>query len=147
MKRTIILSMLIVSVSILMRNEALAQNPALTVVNVQQIKLKWPENGTAAERDSLVTIYNQNVVNKNEHVLSHREYTHFFTGSNLDYLVIEEYKDMAGMEASFLRTTELENKAWPDEKKRKEFLKAMNAYFENWHGDALYHLNPKLSKN
>ena len=147
MKRTIILFMLVISVSILTPDKIFAQDPALTVVNVQQLKLKWPEDGTVTERDSLVAIYNQNVVNKNEHILSHREYSHFFTGSNLDYLVIEEYKDMAGMEASFLRTTELEKKAWPDEMKRKEFLKSIANYFENWHGDNLYHLNPKLSKN
>ena len=51
------------------------------------------------------------------------------------------------MEASFLRTTELENQAWPDKMKRDAFFNSLGAYFEEWHGDALYHINSKLSKN
>ena len=139
---------LLIAVITLLSIETLsAQNTSGNVVNVQQLRTKMPENGSATQRDSLILIYNQNVVNKNEHILSHREYAHFFTGSNHDYLVIEEYKDLAGMEASFLRTTELEKLAWPDEMKRKAFLDAMNRYFEDWHGDGLYRINAKLSKN
>lgn len=139
---------LVMAVFTLLSIETLsAQNASGNVVNVQQLRTKMPENGSATQRDSLVLIYNQNVVNKNEHVLSHREYTHFFTGNNYDYIVIEEYKDLAGMEASFLRTTELEKMAWPDEMKRKAFLNDMGRYFEDWHGDGLYRINAKLSKN
>ncbi len=117
------------------------------VVNVQALKTKWPDKGTMAQRDSLVSLYVENVIRKNEHILSHREYTHFFTASNQDYLVIEEYKDMAGVEASFLRNTELEKLGWPDEAKRKAYFDLLDSYFENWHGDALYRTNAKLSKN
>jgi hypothetical protein len=117
------------------------------VVNVQQMKTKWPEKGTAQQRDSLIAIYNNMVINKNTYILSHREYAHFFTPDNHDYLVIEEYADLAAMEASFKMTTDLEKKAWPDEAKFKTFMDAMGAYFENWHGDAIYHINSKLSKN
>jgi len=139
---------MVIAVFTLLSIETLsAQNLSGNVVNVQQLRSKMPENGSPAQRDSLVLIYNQNVVNKNEHILSHREYAHFFTGSNHDYLVIEEYKDLAGMEASFVRSTELEKMAWPDEMKRKAFMDAMGRYFEDWHGDGLYHINAKLSKN
>ena len=116
-----------------------------TTVNVQSLKTKWPEKGSVKQRDSLVAIYNDNVIKKNEFIMRHQELTHWFTASNKDYIVIEEYKSFDAMTKSFDQNTELEKKAWPDEKKRKEFMDAMNAYFEDWHGDALYHCNPVLS--
>ena len=140
------LLLLLVFTSMLVTVQLQAQDN-FNVVNVQKHKLRWPENGTAEIRDSLLTIYNDNIVRKNEYILSHREYYHFFTESNLDYLVIEEYKDLASMEASFRKTTELEDKYWPDEAARKAFFDAMDSYFETWHGDHLYHINPRLSKN
>lgn len=147
MKKTIVLALIVCSGILFCTGSASGQDNSQTVVNVQFLKLKYSENGTPAKRDSLVAIYNDNVVKKNEHILSHREYYHFFTANNYDYMVIEEYKDLAGMEASFLRTTELEKMAWPDEKKRKEFFKNLDVYFEQWHGDALYHTNHRLDKN
>ena len=147
MKKTNALALVVCLGMLFCAGVASGQNNSQTVVNVQYLKLKFTENGSPEERDSLVAIYNDNVVKKNEHILSHREYYHFFTGDNQDYMVIEEYKDLAGMEASFLRTTELEKMAWPDEKKRKEFFKNLDVYFERWHGDALYHTNHRLDKN
>ena len=130
MKRLTFLMLVLASVYLFAPGITFAQDPTTTVVNVQKRKIKWPENGSATTRDSLVAIYNANVTNKNEHVLSHREYEHFFTGDNYDYLVIQEYKDLAGMEASFLRTTELENQAWPDKMKRDALFNSLDAYFE-----------------
>ncbi len=117
-----------------------------TLLNVQTLKTKWPDKGTLKERDSLVAIYNNNVVKKNEFVLSHRELAHWFTADNKDYLVIEEYKNYETLEKAFALNDELEKKAWPDEKVRKAFMDKMGGYFENWHGDALYRSNPALSK-
>ena len=147
MKKTILFLVVACAIFFVTPQKALAQAAATNVVNIQQLKTKWPENGSLSKRDSLVSLYNENVIWKNTHILSHREYSHWFTGDNHDYLVIEEYKDMAGIEASFAMNTELENKAWPDEMKRKEFFKALGEYFEDWHGDALYRTNPKHSKN
>ncbi len=124
-----------------------AQAPIGNVVGVTYLKSKFVDGGSGAKRDSLIAIYNANVTNKNEYVLSHREYRHYYTASNTDYMVIEEYKDLASMEKASEMTTQLEEKAWPDKMKRKEFMDAMNAYFENWHGDAIYSTNTKLSKN
>ena len=105
------------------------------------------EGGTGAKRDSLIAIYNANVVNKNEFILSHREYRHFYTPSNTDYVIVEKFKDLASMEKAAEMTTQLEEKAWPDKMKREAFMNSMNAYFENWHGDGIFSSNTKLSKN
>ncbi len=117
------------------------------LVNVTRLKTKWPEKGSGVIRDSLIQIYNDNVIKKNEKILSHREYSHFFTTDNKDYMILEEFKDFSSMEEAWKINTDLEKKAWPDEKKRKEFMDAMGAYFDDWHGDAIFHTNPKLSKN
>lgn len=124
-----------------------AQTTMGNVVGVTYLKMKPVEGGSSMKRDSLIGIYNANVTNKNEYVLSHREYRHYYTASNTDYMIIEEYKDLASMEKASEMTTQLEEKAWPDKMKRKEFMDAMNAYFENWHGDAIYSTNTTLSKN
>ena len=127
--------------------ESWAQAASTNLVNVTSLKVKWPEKGSLSARDSLIAIYNDNVVRKNDKILSHREYSHYYTGNSQDYLIVEEYLDMASMDAAAEISSELEKKAWPDAMKRKEFMDAMGAYFENWHGDALYHSNPKLNKN
>ena len=124
-----------------------AQNENQNIVNVSRLKTKIVEKGTPQMRDSLIAIYNANVIKKNDLILSHKEYSHFFTADSKDYLVIDEYKSFATMEESWKISTELEKKAWPDEKKRKEFMDSMNAYFEDWHGDNVFHTNAKLSKN
>lgn len=116
------------------------------MVNVQKWRTKYNPNGTVRERDSLVAIYVDNVVKKNDKILSHREYAHWFTEDNRDYIIIDEFKDYAAMEEANKLYDELEKKAWPDEKKRKDYFAALDAYFENWHGDGLYRMNPALSK-
>lgn len=146
MKQVIRLMSMAIVIFILMPSGVSAQAENQNLVHVQRNKLKWPENGTPKERDSLVAIYNNNVVKKNDKILSHREMAHFFTSSSADYLVIEEFKNFAAMEESFKMTEELEKKAWPDEKKRKEFMDKMNSYFERWHSDEVYHINADLTK-
>jgi len=147
MKRTIVYLVFAATIIVFASSGLCAQAMDGHVVNIQSLKTKWPEKGSVGARDSLIAIYNDNVVKKNDNILSHREYSHYFTGSSQDYLVVEEYNDLAGMEAAFKMSDDLEKKAWPDAAKRKAFFDAMGAYFENWHGDALYHMNSKLSKN
>ena len=147
MKRTIVYLVIIAAILMSAPTETWAQAPATNIVHVTMLKTKWPEKGTASARDSLIAIYNANVVQKNGNILSHREYAHYFTSSSTDYMIVEEYKDMASLEMGFTISEDLEKKAWPDEAKRKAFMDAMGAYFETWHGDAIYHVNPKLSKN
>ncbi len=147
MKRTIVYLVMVTTILLTASSGTWAQTPTGNLVNVQYLKMKRPEKGTTSARDSLIAIYNDNVIKKNDKILSHREYVHYFTSSSKDYVIIEEYKDMASMEEAFTMSTELEKKAWPDEMKRKAFMDAMGSYFEDWHSDALYHLNVKLSKN
>jgi hypothetical protein len=138
---------LILVVMLFATTEGFTQTNIGNVVNVTTLRMKNVEGGSAVKRDSIIAIYNEKVTKKNEYVLSHREYRHFYTPDNTDYFIMEEYKDMSSMEKAATRYEELEKLAWPDEAQRKAFLDGMNAYFEMWHGDAIYSTNPKLSKN
>lgn len=124
-----------------------AQQSETNLVHITKLKSLRVENGSPRERDSLIAIYNENVIKKNKYILSHREYSHFFTGDSQDYLIVEEFKDFDSWKLSNEMMEELEKAAWPDEEKREAFMNAMNKYFENWHGDMLMNYNPKLSKN
>jgi hypothetical protein len=128
-------------------NVCMAQDNPTNLVHITKLKLLRPDDGSMQERDSLIAIYNKNVIQKNEYILSHREYAHFFTDNSSDYMIVEEFKDFDSWQKSVDRNEELENAAWPDEAKRKAFMDAMNRYFENWHGDMLMSINPALSKN
>lgn len=137
----------LIAICVSMHLPSVAQTDNSNFVHVTRLKTLWPEGGSAKERDSLVAIYNDNVIKKNTYILSHREYQHFFTSDSKDYMIIEEYKDFAAWEAGNKMMEELEKAAWPDETKRKAFMALLDKYFERWHGDALFRTNPKLNKN
>ena len=147
MKRAcLFISILAISI-IAFQYSALAQADNLLFVHITKLKAVIPEDGTFSERDSLIAIYNNNVIKKNDLILSHREYSHFFTDNNQDYLVIEEFKDFSSWEQAMEKNGELEEAAWPDEAKRKAFFDLLDKYFKDWHGDMLMRSNPDLSKN
>jgi hypothetical protein len=147
MKKLLISMIMVTVIMICTSPEVRAQAPTGNVAGFTYLKMKHVDGGSGVKRDSLIAIYNANVTNKNEYVLSHREYRHFYTPNSTDYVIVEEYKDLASMEKANEMTAQLEDKAWPDKMKKQAFLDAMNAYFENWHGDGIFTTNPKLSKN
>lgn len=107
------------------------------VVAITKLKTIFPENGTARQRDSLIAIYANKVIKNNPLILSHMEMSHWFTSDSKDYMIIETYNKFDDIAKANEMNTELEKKAWPDEKERKAFGDAMAKYFENWHGDML----------
>jgi hypothetical protein len=125
---------------------SLAQGENLNLVHITKLKAIMPEDGSFGERDSLIAIYNKNVINKNDLILSHFEYGHFFTSDSQDYLVVEEFKSFSSWEEAVKKNSELEEAAWPDEDKRNAFMDSMDKYFKDWHGDMLMRVNPELSK-
>lgn len=147
MKKLLISAFMMNIILLCFSPEIWSQAPVGNVAAFSYLKMKTVEDGSGAKRDSLIAIFNANVTNKNEYILSHREYRHFYTANSTDYIVVEEYKDLSSMEKAGEMNDQLIEKAWPDKTKRKEFMDAMNAYFENWHGDGIFTTNTKLSKN
>jgi hypothetical protein len=145
--KKLFIAIAVLAISLSANTGAVAQTDNTNFVHFTKLRILWPEDGSMKERDSLIAIYNDNVIKKNALILSHREYTHYFTGDSKDYMIIQEYKDFAAWEASNKMTEDLEKAAFPDEAKRKAFFAMLDKYFEKWHGDALYRTNPKVNKN
>ena len=147
MKKYILFAVFLLAITAMLPGSSQAQAPTNRVVHVVSLRTKWPENGSRATRDSLVAFYNTKVIAKNEFILSHREYSHMYTNDARDYMIIEEFADLASMEKANERNQALEKELWPTDADSKAFFDKLDQYFENWHGDALYGLNPSLSKN
>lgn len=146
MKNTLIRAVLCLTI-VGFYSAAVAQTENLNLVHITKLKTQMPEDGSFAERDSLTAIFNANVVKKNDLILSHREYAHYFTSDSQDYLIIEEFEDFGSWEKAVEKNEELIEAAWPDEEKRKTFMDSMERYFKDWHGDMLMRTNSDLSKN
>lgn len=98
-----------------------------------------------AERNAVLKEYLTNVTMKNEYVIHQSSMSHFFTEDSREFVTITEYADLGAIEKAFDRDTELEKLAWPDETKRKAFMKKMESYF-TYHKDAIFAGLPSLTK-
>jgi len=96
-----------------------------------------PEGGSNAERDSLLAIFTENAVNKNEFIVNQTIMTHMYGSNSSDYVVIDEYKSFADMGKAQSRNTELFREFMPDDKERAEFFDVLFKYFGN-HSDEIY---------
>jgi hypothetical protein len=103
------------------------------------------DSSSRAERDAILQEYHEKVTMKNQYVLHQWTMTHFFTEDSREFVTISEFAAMSDIEKSFDRDDELEKLAWPDAKKRAEFMKKMNGYF-TYHKDAIFNGYPKLVK-
>ncbi len=104
-----------------------------------------PEDGSRAERDSLLKIYFNKVTSKNEFVLHQSTATHFFTENSTEMVVISEYASLADIEKAFDRDTELEKAAWPDEKQRDTYFDRVDQNFTH-HSDKIFSVMPDMTK-
>ena len=114
-----------------------AQEEAPHIFNVVTWESVNPEGGSSAERDSLVVIWVENAINKNEFIVNHTIMTHLYGANSSDYVVINEYKSMSDMEKAQSRNGELFKEFMPDDEARAEFFSAMFKYFGS-HSDEIY---------
>jgi len=99
-----------------------------------------PEDGSDAERDSLVAIWVENAVKKNEFMVNQITMSHMWGSNSSDYLVITEHKNFADIEKAQNRNFELIEEFIPDNEKRAEFFKSFLSYFGH-HSDEIYQGN------
>ena len=114
-----------------------AQEEAPHVFEVTTWEAVNPEGGSNAERDSLMAIWIENAVNKNEFIVNQTVMTHLYGSNSSDYVVINEYKSLGDMEKAQSRNVELFREFMPDDKERGEYFKAIFRYFGN-HSDEIY---------
>ena len=94
--------------------------------------------GSVAEFDSLNSLYNKNVLAKNELIISYKTYSHWYGHNNRDFITMFEVKSWEDVIAVNQRNTELFEEAWVTEAERKAFNDANNKYFTGKHSDEIY---------
>lgn len=87
----------------------------------------------AAEKE-----YLEKVTMKNEFIMGASKYLHNMTPDNTEFISVQTFANWEDMDKFVARNTELEKAAWPDEAKRKAFLKNLNSYYANEHSDEIY---------
>lgn len=108
-------------------------------------KTVMPDDGTAAARDSLTALYADNVVKKNELIVSERNMRHLMGSDLRDWVVITEYRNWNDIDAAADRSNELFQEYWDTPEKRREFNRAFFTYFGT-HSDELYTDLPQFAK-
>lgn len=121
--------------------EQSADNIFVTTVQ----KMRMPEGGRAAERDSLLQLYHEQVTKKNIHIISQRALQHLYGADNRDLVWITEYKDWASVEAASKMDNELFEKYWKDAESRRQFNRMLDKY-SGEHSDEIYSERTKLRK-
>jgi hypothetical protein len=114
-----------------------AQEEAPHVFEITTWEAINPEGGSNAERDSLMAIWTENAINKNEFIVNQIIMTHLYGANSSDYVIITEYKSFADLEKAANRNVELFREFMPDDKERGEYSKAIFSYFGN-HSDEIY---------
>ncbi len=107
-------------------------------------KTVMPDDGTEAERDSLIMVFVE-VQNSNQKVLSRLELRHTYGSDSHDWVIITKYKSLADIEEAGKISQELNRKKWPDEKERQGFFRALGKYFDG-HSDEIYTELPQFGK-
>lgn len=82
--------------------------------------------------------YLEKVTKKNEYIMGASTYLHNMTPDNTELLTVQVFASWEDMGKFAKRNKELEKEAWPDEAKRKAFLKNLNSYYSNEHSDEIY---------
>ena len=114
-----------------------AQEEAPHIFNVVTWESVNPEGGSSAERDSLIAIWTENAINKNEFIVNQTIMTHLYGSNSSDYVVMNEHKSISDMEKAQSRNNELFREFMPDDEARAEFFDVLFKYFGS-HSDEIY---------
>ncbi len=111
------------------------EEPHVFLVVTQE--LLSPEGGSSAEFDSLRAFSYENVIKKNEFIVSRISMSHMYGSNSADYVTITEVRSFADLEKAQERNFELIVEAIPDEEVRNKYFEAISKYFGN-HSDEIY---------
>ncbi|MFD0834336.1 hypothetical protein ACFQ0I_01060 [Mariniflexile aquimaris] len=82
--------------------------------------------------------YHEKVTMKNEFIMGASSYLHNMTADNTEFLTVQTFASWEDIGKFGKRNNELIMAAWPDETKRKAFMKNLNSYYSNEHSDEIY---------
>lgn len=96
------------------------------------------ENFKMSEWKAAAKEYHEKVTMKNEYIMGASFYLHNMTADNTEFLVVQNFASWDDMGKFGKRNEELEKLGWPDDAKRKAFLKNLGSYFTMEHSDEIY---------
>ena len=117
---------------------AIAQPAGSTVIVLNNSELSLNNESSLAEFDSLNSLYNKNVLAKNELLLYYKTFSHWYGHNNRDFITIYEVKTWADIVKVSQRNAELFDEAWTNPADRDAFNTAYNKYFTGAHSDEIY---------
>ncbi len=116
------------------------------ILYVQTWEFKMPEGGSWAEFDSLTALVNENVVSKNDKILSQRIVRHLWGSDSRQLIVIREYANIEDLVGEDETGNNL-FRAWKTtDEERKSFGEAYGKYFRGHHSDEIYGVIQEASK-
>lgn len=146
MKKFYLLSLALIAMALSSSLSGYAQDkPQKHFYTVTTWKFTIPEDGSNAELDSLMKVWHDMVVVKNEKVVSEKVLRHYWGHDMRDWVFVTEYASWADIEAAGDMQGKLVEAAWPDKADRKKFFKAFNKYAVT-HSDEIYQDQPDLAK-
>ena len=117
---------------------AIAQPSGGNAIIFSNAELSLSNEGSFAEFDSLNSLYNKNVLAKNELLISYKTFSHWWGHNNRDFITLMEVKSWEDVLAANQRNGELFEEAWATEAERDAFNDAYNKYFTGAHSDEIY---------
>lgn len=146
MKRVNLLFVAALAIVFSLSTNSFAQDkPEGHLYTVTTWKIAIPEDGSRAELDSLMTVYHNKVVAKNDKIVSTKVLHHYWGSDNRDVVFINEYASWGDIEAAGDLQEKLTKEAWPDKAEAQKFFKAMGKYMIK-HSDEIYMGMPDMSK-
>ena len=101
-------------------------------------KFKFPDEVSVPEFDSLTHLYQENVLEKNELLLSYKILRHWWGNRDKEFIIMFEVKSWNDVIKSSQRNQELFEEHWNTQEDREKFNEAYNKYFDAKFPDETY---------
>ena len=134
---TIVLALLLFSATTILAQDDAPKRPEFVTVTTNHWNMD-KENFKMSEWKAAEKEYLEKVTMKNEFIMSASVYLHNMTADNTEFLTVQTFASWEDIGKFGKRSGELEKEAWPDESKRKAFLKNLGSYYANEHSDEIY---------
>ena len=108
------------------------------IFGVTTYKTTFPDEGSIAKRDSMLSLVHEAVAMKNDKIISQRVLSHAYGMDSRDWIVVREYVNEAAIEEAWLASRDLRRAAWPDQEQRRAFFTELGKYWLPQHSDQIY---------
>jgi hypothetical protein len=108
------------------------------VIVMNYYKFTFPDEVSVPEFDSLTYLYQENVLGKNELILSYKILRHWWGNRDKEFIIMFEVKSWDDVIKASQRNNELFEEHWNTQEEREKFNEAYNKYFNAKFPDETY---------